>query len=109
MTLCKVSAHMEIKGNEEATDMLGMATTKLPHTDYYLTIRSARNSEQQRKQENNTSKLHYITPRIEVWESAHSSCRHYWTHQTNPWTFDDKKQPTIRMWKFSMWKPVTDN
>ena len=41
MTLCKVSAHIEIKGNEEADkaakqaiNIPGMTTTRLPHTDY---------------------------------------------------------------------------
>ena len=50
-TLCKVPAHIVIKGNEEADkaakqaiDMPGMTTTRLPHTDYYLTISMARNS-----------------------------------------------------------------
>ena len=55
-TLCKVSAHIGIKGNEEADkaakqaiDMPGMTTTRLPYTDYYLTIRRARNSEWQKE------------------------------------------------------------
>ena len=46
--LCKVSAHIENKGNEEADkavkqaiNMPGMTTTRLPHTDYYPTIRRA--------------------------------------------------------------------
>ena len=50
-TLCKVSAHKGVKGNEEADmtakqaiDMLGMTTKRLSHTDYYLTIRRVRNS-----------------------------------------------------------------
>ena len=44
ITLCKVPAH--IRGNEEADktakqgiDMPGMTTTRLPHTDYNLTIK----------------------------------------------------------------------
>ena len=46
ITLCKVPAHIGIKGNEEAkqeTDMPEMTMTKLSHTDYYLTIRRTRN------------------------------------------------------------------
>ena len=46
ITLCKVSGHIVIKGNEQADkapkqaiDMPGMTTTKLPHTEYYLIIR----------------------------------------------------------------------
>ena len=50
--------------------------TRLPYTDYYLAIRRARNSEWQRKWEN-TSKLQYIKPRIEEWESSHNSYREY--------------------------------
>ena len=63
--LFKVPAHIRIKGNEEADkaakqaiDIPGMTTTRLLHTDYYLTIRRAINSEWQRECENNTSKLH---------------------------------------------------
>ena len=51
--------------------------TKLPHTDYYLTIGRARNSKWHREWENNTSKLHYIKPHIKEWENAHNSCRQY--------------------------------
>ena len=57
--------------------MPGMTTTRLSHTDYYLTIRRTRNSEWQSEWENNTSKLPYIKPRIEKWESAHNSRRQY--------------------------------
>ena len=46
--LCKIPGLTEIKGNEEAdkatkqvTVMPGMTMTRLPHTDYYLTIRRA--------------------------------------------------------------------
>ena len=57
--------------------MSGITTTRLSHIDYYLAIKSAGNSEQQREWENSTSKLHYIKPCIEDWESAHNSCRQY--------------------------------
>ena len=55
--------------------MPGMTTRKLSYTDYYLTIRKARNFKWQMKLENSASKLHYIKRRIDVWESAHNSCR----------------------------------
>ena len=62
---------MGIKENEEADkaakqaiDMPGINTTRLPHTDYYLTIRRAINSEWQKEWENSISKLYYIKPRI---------------------------------------------
>ena len=77
-------AHIEIKGNEEADkaekqaiDMPGMTTSRLPYTDYYLIIIRARNSEWQREWENSTSKLQYIKPYIEEWESAYNSCWQY--------------------------------
>ena len=48
LVLCKVPAHIAIKGNEEtgnaakqAIDMPGITMTRLPHTGYYLTIRRA--------------------------------------------------------------------
>ena len=84
ITLCKVPAHAGIKGNEEAdkaakeaTDMPGLITTRLPYTDYYQTIRRARNSEWQREWEDSTSKLKIIKPRIEEWQNTHNSCRQY--------------------------------
>ena len=43
--------------------------TRLHHTDYYLTIRKA--------WENSASMLYYIKPPIEMYESAHNSCRQY--------------------------------
>ena len=55
LTLCKVPAHIEVKGNKEADktekqaiDITGMTTTRASYSDYYLTIRRARNSEWQR-------------------------------------------------------------
>ena len=55
LTLCKVPAHIGIKGNEEAgkavkqgIDMPRMTTTRLPYIDY-LTISRARNSKWQRE------------------------------------------------------------
>ena len=83
--LCKVPAHMGIKGNEEADkaakeaiDVLGLTSTGLPYTDYYSTIRRARNSKWQRKWENNSSKLHYMKPSIEEWENVQNSFRLIW-------------------------------
>ena len=55
ITLCKISAHIEIKENEEA-DKAGKQeiemprmTKKLPYTNYYLTIRRDRNYEWQKE------------------------------------------------------------
>ena len=70
--------------------------------------------------ENITIKLHYIKPNIEEWESANNSCQQYeaklsWfriaqcTYQTNPWIFDDKKQPAANIYKRGMQKPDTNN
>ena len=49
---CAKYLHTRIKGKEEANkatkqaiDMPGIASTRLPHADYYLTIKRARNSE----------------------------------------------------------------
>ena len=57
--------------------MPGIITKRLPYTEYHLAINSSRNSEWHRELENSSSKLHYIKPHIEEWESAHSSCRQY--------------------------------
>ena len=54
-----------------------MCIYKIKKKHFLQTIRRARNSEWQREWENNTSKLHYIKPRIEEWESAHNSNRQY--------------------------------
>ena len=65
LTLCKVSAHIRVKGNEEADkaakqsiDMPGM--TKTSPSSHNLAIRRTRNSEWQREWENSASKLHNI-------------------------------------------------
>ena len=54
--MCKVPAHIGIKGNEkvdeaakQTIDVPGVTTTRLPHTDYYLSIRMARNNKWQRE------------------------------------------------------------
>ena len=65
------------KAAKQAIEIPGMTTMRLSYSDYYQTIRRARNSEWQRELENNTSKLHYIKPHIEEWESAHNSNRQY--------------------------------
>ena len=51
---------MADKAAKQEIDMPGMTKTRLPHTEYYLTIRRARNSEWQRGWDNNTSKLHTL-------------------------------------------------
>ena len=55
IVLYKVPAHIGIKENKEgdktakqAIDLPGMTTSKLPYTDYYLTIRRAKNCEWQK-------------------------------------------------------------
>ena len=65
---------MGIKRNVEADkaakqeiDMPGKTTTRLPHTDYYLSIRSAINFEGNRQWENSTCKLYYIKSHIKEW------------------------------------------
>ena len=72
-TLCKVPAHIGIKRNKEADGaakqvihMPKMTTTRLPYTDYYLTILRARNSKWQREWENRTNKLHYASKNWKV-------------------------------------------
>ena len=83
--LTKVNNYKVFRFNEnsyfytakQAIDLPGMTTTRLLYTDYYLTIRRARNSKWQREWENSTSKLHYIKPHIKEWESAYNSCRQY--------------------------------
>ena len=65
--LCKDPAHMGIGGNKEAdrvakqaVDMPGMTMTRLLHTEYYLIIMRARNSEWQKEWENSTIKLYIL-------------------------------------------------
>ena len=61
----KVPAHIGVKRNEQADkatkqaiEIPGMTTMRLPYSDYYQTIRRARNSEWQKEWENSTSKLY---------------------------------------------------
>ena len=54
--------------------MLWITKTRLSYTDYYITIRRTRNFEYQREWKNNTSRLYYIEPCIEEWETIHNSC-----------------------------------
>ena len=56
LTLCKVTAHIGVKRNEEADkaekqaiDMKGITITRLPNTDYHSTIKRVRNSEWQKE------------------------------------------------------------
>ena len=67
----------QTRQEKQAIDIPGMTTTRLLHTNYYLTIRRARDYEWQREWENNTSRLHYIKPRIIEWESANNNCKYY--------------------------------
>ena len=84
ITICKVPAHIGVKENKEADraekqgiNIPGMTAMRLPYSDYYQTIRGARNSHWQTEWENSISKQHYIKSRIEGWESAHKSNRQY--------------------------------
>ena len=59
--ICKFPAHVGIKDNKDADKtakktihMTGMATIRLPYTDYYLTIKMPRNFEKQKNQVSNT-------------------------------------------------------
>ena len=81
ISLCEVLACIGIKGNEEAhkaakqaIDIPGMTMPRLPHTDFFLTIKTLSD-----KGNGKTiiSKLHHIKPHIKEWESAHNSCRQY--------------------------------
>ena len=88
ITLCKVPAHIRIKENEEsnkaakqAIDMPGVTTTKLPHTDYYLTMWRARNSEWQGEWEKNTTRyttLNHPSKNGKVPTTAVSNTRSNW-------------------------------
>ena len=72
-------AHIGIEMNEaaditakEVTDMPGMV-----NPDYFLTIWRAIKSKWQMEWETSISKINYIKPCIEEWESSHNSCIQY--------------------------------
>ena len=119
LTLCKVPAHIGVKGNatKQAIDIPGMTTTRLPNTNYYLTIRRARNSKWQREWENSTSKLHYIKPCIGEWKSAYNSCRQYEVKLSKIWIGNSQlthghlmsEMNHQNLQKCSMWKINTNN
>ena len=67
-------AYIGIKRNKKAAkqaiDRSGIITTRLLYTDYYMTIRRARNSKWPNEWENSNSKLHYIKLCFVEWEST---------------------------------------
>ena len=69
-----VPAYIGIKRNKKAAkqaiDRSGIITTRLLYTDYYMTIRRARNSKWPNEWENSNSKLHYIKLCFVEWEST---------------------------------------
>ena len=64
------------KAAKQAIDMPGMTMTGLPHKDY----QKGQKLQREWEWENNTSKVQGQTEQDT-----------YWTHQTNPQTFDVKK------------------
>ena len=92
--------------------MLEIISRKLFYIDYYLVIRSARNSKWQREWESSSRKLYHIKPHIEEWDGAYNRYKQYevkytrlhigltrLTHET----FDVKKSSTVNMQNIGMY------
>ena len=119
--MCKVLAHIAIKGNEEADKAAkqiivkpGMTTSRyLIHTTTWLEG-GIESSNDKGSVENSTSKLHYIKSCIEKLEFGHNSCRLFevklsrlligYTRLTHGHLIKKNQQPIC-----SMWKPNTNN
>ena len=74
---CLWSLTLLLNINLATIDIQGVTSKRVPYIDYYFIIRRAINFEWQREWENSSSKLHYIKPSIEEWESAHYSFRQH--------------------------------